>query len=151
MNKLPIYILVILFFSTAAIIQTLGQEASRKTNSAEAAIRAELEKTAVGWNEGSLEKYLAVYTSDATEMRKTGPAGGVEAIGETMKNGFWKTGRPLQNLRYESVVVRMLGKNAALVTGKFVLSGGDKPERTGWFTTVWRKTKNGWRMIHDHS
>jgi hypothetical protein len=36
---------------------------------------------------------LAVYTPDATEMRKTGPAGGVEVIEETMKNGFWKTGR----------------------------------------------------------
>lgn len=151
MNNLPIYILVILFFSTVAIVQTPGQESSKNQNSAEAAIRAELEKTADGWNEGSLEKYLAVYTPQATEMRKTGPAGGVEAIEQTMKNGFWKTGRPEQNLRYESVVVRMLGKDAALVTGKFVLSGADKPDRMGWFTTVWQKTKNGWRMIHDHS
>jgi len=75
----------------------------------------------------------------------------VEVIENTMKNGFWKTGRPLQQLHFEQVAVRMLGKANAMVTGQYVLSGGDKPNRTGWFTTVWEKTKDGWRMIFDHS
>jgi uncharacterized protein (TIGR02246 family) len=117
----------------------------------EKAIRAALESTAEGWNKGDLNQYLAVYVKEATEMRSTGPAGGVEAIEQTMKNGFWKTGRPVQTLRYESVVVRMLGSKNALVTGQFILTGANRPDRTGWFTTVWTKTKNGWRMIHDHS
>ena len=151
MNKLLLYIAIILFLSTASVVETFGQKPSKKLNSAEAEIRAALEATAVGWNEGNLEKYLAVYTPGATEMRSTGPAGGVEAIEETMKKGFWKTGRPLQILRYESVVVRMLGKTGALVTGNYILTGGGIPERKGWFTSVWQKTKNGWRMIHDHS
>jgi ketosteroid isomerase-like protein len=68
-----------------------------------------------------------------------------------MKNGFWKTGRPLQVLRYEQVKVRLLGKSNALVTGRFVLNGGAKPDRSGWFSTVWEKTRDGWRMIFDHS
>jgi ketosteroid isomerase-like protein len=147
MNKPLICLALFSFFAAAAAFETFGQESRKKSNSAEAKILAELEKTAVGWNEGNLEKYLAVYTADATEMRKTGPAGGVEAIEETMKNGFWKTGRPVKNLRYESVVVRMLGKTGALVTGKYVLSGAGKPDRTGWFTTVWQKTKNGWEWF----
>ena len=117
----------------------------------ERAIRAALESTAEGWNKGDLNQYLAVYVKEATEMRSTGPAGGVEAIEQTMKGGFWKTGKPLQTLRYESVVVRMLGNKNALVTGQFILSGAERPDRTGWFTTVWTKTKDGWRMIHDHS
>ena len=45
-------------------------------------------------------------------MLSTGPAGGVEAIEKTMKEGFWKTGRPIQKLRYENLVVRMLGADA---------------------------------------
>jgi len=151
MNKQLIHIGMILFLATAFTVQTLGQESRKKQTSAETQIRALFETTAVGWNEGNLEKYLSVYTPEATEMLATGPAGGVEAIEKTMKEGFWKTGRPLQKLRYENVVVRMLGKEGALVTGKFVLSGADKPDRTGWFTSVWQKTKNGWRMIHDHS
>ena len=118
---------------------------------AEADIKAVFDVTSTGWNTGDLSKYLYAYVPDATEMLSTGPTGGVEAIEKTMKDGFWKTGRPIQQLRYESIVVRMLGKDNALVTGKYVLSGADRPDRTGWFTTVWTKTKAGWRMIHDHS
>lgn len=150
MNKKFIFIGLFFFFA-AVSAQSFAQESRKKPSSDETQIRAALESTATGWNEGSLEKYLAVYTPDATEMRGTGPAGGVEAIEDTMKKGFWKTGRPLQTLRYESVVVRMLGKEGALVTGNYILTGGGIPERKGWFTSVWRKTKNGWRMIHDHS
>ena len=135
-------VFVFIFFALGAFGQ---QSKDEKT------IRATLEKTAEGWNKGDLNQYLAFYTKDATEMLSNGPAGGVEAIEKTMKEGFWKTGKPVQALHYENVVVRFVGKNAALVTGKFVLSGANRPDRTGWFTTVWEKTKNGWRMIHDHS
>lgn len=151
MNIQLVHTGMIFFLVTAFTVQTLGQQSMKKQNSSETEIRTVLEMTAVGWNEGNLDKYLAAYTPEATEMLASGPAGGVEALEKTMKEGFWKTGRPIQNLRYESVVVRMLGKNAALVTGKFVLSGADKPDRAGWFTSVWEKTKKGWRMIHDHS
>ncbi len=140
-----------LILLTAFVFVIFAVGASGQQSKDEKTIRAALEMTAEGWNKGDLNQYLSVYTKEATEMRSTGPAGGVEAIESTMKNGFWKTGRPLQVLRYENVVVRFVGKKAALVTGKYVLSGADRPDRTGWFTTVWEKTKDGWRMIHDHS
>jgi uncharacterized protein (TIGR02246 family) len=131
-------------------VSAIGQTTA-KISKDETIIRASLERTAKGWNDGVLSEYLSVYTKGATEMLSTGPAGGVEAIEKTMKEGFWKTGRPQQKLHYESLEVRFLGKKGALVTGKYVLTGADKPDRTGWFTTVWEKTKDGWRMIHDHS
>jgi uncharacterized protein (TIGR02246 family) len=130
---------------------TVSAQAFVKDAKAEGDIKAVFDLTAVGWNTGDLSKYLAAYVPDATEMLSTGPTGGVEAIEKSMKEGFWKTGRPIQNLRYEGIVVRMLGKKNALVTGQYILSGADRPDRKGWFTTVWTKTKAGWRMIHDHS
>src|SRR4051812_35065565 len=114
-------------------------------------IRAELDSTAAGWNEGNLQRYLAAYVPEATEMTSEGPKGGVEEIEKTMRAGFWKTGRPIQTLRYENVVVRMLGKENALVTGQYVLTGGGRPDRKGWFTTIWTKAGKNWRMMHDHS
>ena len=125
--------------------------AAKKPETAEAQIRAVLNTTAEGWNQGDLSRYLSAYTDSATEMGPNGPEGGRDAIERTMLRGFWKTGRPLQQLRYEHVEVRMLGKENALVTGQFVLTGGGRPDRTGWFTTVWTRTRLGWRMIHDHS
>src|SRR5689334_8919465 len=103
----------ILLTATASLAQSRKDAASQ--------IRAELDSTAAGWNEGNLQRYLAAYVPEATEMTGEGPKGGVEEIEKTMKNGFWKSGRPLQQLRYENIVVRMLGKNNALVTGQYVL------------------------------
>lgn len=116
-----------------------------------AEIRAVLDSTAAGWNRGDLQRYLWAYADTATEMGPNGPEGGQGAIERIMRRGFWRTGRPLQSLRYEHVVVRPLGADYALVTGQFVLTGGERPDRTGWFTTVWTRTREGWRMIHDHS
>lgn len=149
MKKILIYAAIAAIAAASAV--TTNAQAFVKNARAEAEIKAVFDITAVGWNTGDLTKYLYAYVPDATEMLSTGPTGGVEAIEKTMKEGFWKTGRPLQNLRYESLVVRMLGKENALVTGQYILSGADKPDRKGWFTTVWTKTKSGWRMIHDHS
>jgi len=107
--------------------------------------------TATGWNTGNLDMYLSAYVDSATTMLPTGVVTGRDAIGDVMRKGFWRTGRPLQHLHYEHVDVRMLGRDDALVTGEFVLTGAGHPDRTGWFTTVWTRTPKGWRMIHDHS
>jgi ketosteroid isomerase-like protein len=151
MRKRSGLIAAIFAFTLVLTIQVTAQNSGKGKNSPESQIRAVLDITAVGWNTGDLSKYLFAYVPEATEMLSTGPAGGVEAIEKTMKEGLWKTGRPLQTLRYDHLVVRMLGKENALVTGQYILSGGGRPDRTGWFTTVWTKTKAGWRMIHDHS
>jgi len=124
---------------------------AQSKSDAAAQIKAVLNSTADGWNAGDLSKYLAAYVPEATEMTTDGPKGGVEEIEKSMKAGFWKTGRPLQTLHYEHVDVRMLGKNNALVTGQYVLTGAGKPDRKGWFTTIWVKAGKNWRMMHDHS
>ena len=138
----------LVFILTLAIVSSARGQTK---NDAAGRIKAELDSTAAGWNAGNLNQYLAAYVPEATEMTNEGPKGGVEEIEKTMKAGFWKSGRPVQTLRYENVVVRMLGKNNALVTGQYVLTGGGRPDRKGWFTTVWTKVGKNWRMIHDHS
>ena len=134
-----------------AIGTLAGRSIGQAKNDVATKIKAELDMTAAGWNEGDLSKYLAAYVPEATEMTGDGPKGGVEEIEKTMKAGFWKTGRPIQTLHYESIAVRMLGKDHALVTGQYVLTGGGRPDRKGWFTTVWQRGGKNWRMIHDHS
>jgi len=119
--------------------------------SAEPEIRAVLDSTAAGWNRGDLGPYMAAYAPDADAGGTGGFVHGTEAIEAAMRHGFWKNGRPAQQLRYEHLAVRMLGDFDALVTGQYVLSGGGLPDRSGWFTTIWERRPEGWRMIHDHS
>ncbi len=116
-----------------------------------AAITAVFDTTTAGWNRGELPVYLSAYTESATAMGRNGPERGVNAIGDQMRAGYWKTGRPAQQLHYERLEIRPLGSDNALVTGQYVLTGGGLSNRTGWFTTIWTRTPAGWRMIHDHS
>lgn len=116
-----------------------------------AAIRATLDTSSIGWNHGELPVYLYAYVDSATTMGPNGLVRGVNAIGDQMEKGFWRSGRPIQMLHYEHLEIRPLGPDHALVTGKYVLTGGGRADRTGWFTTIWARTKNGWRMVHDHS
>src|SRR5690349_13331488 len=88
----------------AAVLMFAGLALGQAKNDAALKIKVELDKTAAGWNDGDLSKYLAAYVPEATEMTGEGPKGGVEEIEKTMKAGFWKTGRPIQRLHYESVV-----------------------------------------------
>lgn len=137
--------------AVGVFVNVSGQTKAKTPDSVKDQIVAVLNTTADGWNHGDLQKYLSAYVPEATEMTSEGPKGGVGHIETTMRGGFWKSGRPLQVLRYENIVVRMLGDKNALVTGQYVLTGAERPDRKGWFTTVWTKTKAGWRMIHDHS
>src|SRR6266566_2591379 len=86
-----------------------------------------------------------------TAMGSTGLARGVRGIEGQMRAGFWRTGRPPQTLSYDHLEIRPIGSSQAIVTGQYILTGGGRPDRTGWFTTIWVRTPNGWRMVHDHS
>lgn len=136
---------------TACATQTQSTGTGLRFPSDAAAIRAVFDTTTAGWNRGELAVYLSAYTDSATAMGANGPERGVNAIGDQMRAGFWRTGRPVQNLHFEHLEIRPLGPDHALVTGQYVLRGAGRPDRTGWFTTIWRRTPAGWRMIHDHA
>ena len=63
MKKLSFVLFVIAAFSVAGLCQS-----PPKKGSAEEQIRASLDMTAHGWNNGVLAEYLSPYTPDATEM-----------------------------------------------------------------------------------
>lgn len=120
--------------------------------SADSIIRSELTAIAVAWNAADIEQHVAPYADSATMMGSRGLIRGRNAIRDLLARGFWRDGKPLQQLRFEEVEVRLLGRgDAAVVTGKFVLTGGDRDEASGRFTTVWERRGGRWLTVHDHS
>ena len=109
-----------------------------------------LEQTAQGWNQGDLDAFLASYDSASTFMTSSGPIG-PDTLRERFKAKYFAGTKPDQNLRFESMKVRELGSSHALIIGRYILTGGDKPDQSGWFTLVWAKTPHGWKILHDHS
>jgi len=109
-------------------------------------------KTSVeAWNRGDLKGHLAMYDESVTMMTKDGPRPTVAAIEASFQAKYFLGDKPKQNLRMEHLVIRSLSRDSALMTGRFVLSGGSDPELSGWYSVIWVRTASGWKVVHDHT
>jgi uncharacterized protein (TIGR02246 family) len=136
-----------------AVTPWLGRPApasAQGSSSAEAELIAMLQATTANWNQGDLDGFIAPYADSTAFMTPAGPIG-KDAMRARYVSRYFTGSRPDQQLRFEQLRVRQLGAEHALMTGRFVLSGGAKAEQSGWFTLVWTRTTGGWRIIHDHS
>ena len=100
---------------------------------------------------GDLDGHLADNADSISFMTSRGPVVGKQRTADALRRSFFRDGQPIQQLRFEQVTIRRLGKGYALVVGRFVLEGGGQPEHSGWFSTIWERQAEGWRVIHDHS
>jgi ketosteroid isomerase-like protein len=110
-----------------------------------------LDESATAWNRGDLDGHLADNADSISFMTRKGPIVGKAKTADALRRSFFKDGKPIQQLRFEQVTIRPLGDDHALVVGRFVLEGGGQPEHSGWFSTIWERRAEGWRVIHDHS
>ena len=117
----------------------------------ETEIRGSIAASASAFNRGDLPGHLAIYDESVQFMTKSGPRPGIAPIEKAFRAAYFKDGKAIQQLRFEELAVRSLTPDAALATARFALSGGGKPDQTGWFTLVWLRTPAGWRAVHDHS
>lgn len=141
-------ILIILFAFSAIAIPARAQ--STDANSNALAIIAAMNNSADEWNKGDLDDFMKMYTDSSTMMYPTGPVG-LSSIRELYERKYFNGKMPKQNLHYSEMKVTMLGENYALLTGKFTLSGNNLPERSGVYSLVMVLTKDGWKILHDHS
>jgi ketosteroid isomerase-like protein len=110
----------------------------------------QLAASAGEWNRGSLEGFIAPYAQESTFMTPAGPIGRAAMV-ERYREKYFAAERPRQTLRFEQVEARLLGSDHALMTGRFLLSGGGQPDQSGRFTLVWVHSSGGWRILHDHT
>jgi beta-aspartyl-peptidase (threonine type) len=117
----------------------------------EAAIRTVLSGQVAAWNRGDIDGFMAGYErSDATEF----------VAGDKLTRG-WQTVRDrykkkydsrekMGTLRFSELKITRLSDDAALVIGRWrLIRKSDKPQ--GRFTLLFRRTPQGWRVVHDHT
>lgn len=141
---------------TLSLALALGACATNRADPAlesrdRAEMMAALAASADSWNKGSLKGHLAIYDPSVTVMTKTGPRPGIEPIERSFGETYFTNGAPKQTLRTEQTEIRLLSRDSALMTGRFILSGGGLPEQSGWFSLVWLRTAAGWKVVHDHT
>ncbi len=116
-------------------------------------IRKVLEVQEAAWNRGDLVEFVSSYeqTPEITFVGKD-VARGYAGVLERYRKSYPDQAR-MGKLKFSEVEVRMLGKDHALVLGRFALerSAAAGGAAAGRYTLVARRTKQGWKFIHDHT
>ena len=142
-------IAVIAISSAHHSAQTL--QTTKDDEQAQTAIRAVLDAQRKAWNHGDIEGYMDGYDrSPNTEFvgGDTITRGWQTVLERYRKN--YNSREKMGTLTFSDLEITMLSDDAALVLGRWRLKrASDEPH--GTFTLLFRKTKAGWRIVHDHS
>ncbi len=144
---------VVLLLAATAITSPLAAAQGKSDYDIKAAdaIKAVLDAQAAAWNRGDLNGYMDGYDrSNNTEFvgGDTITRGWQTVLDRYRKN--YSSREKMGALTFSDLEITILSKDAALVLGRWHLKrANDEPH--GTFTLLFRKTKAGWRIVHDHS
>jgi ketosteroid isomerase-like protein len=115
-----------------------------------AAIRAVLDAQVAAWNRGDLESYMDGYqrSPDIVFVSADRVTRGWKTVLDRYRRSY-DTREKMGVLTFSDVEITMLSKDAAIVLGRWQLRAKGEPR--GRFTLLFRNTKAGWRIVHDHT
>jgi len=109
-----------------------------------------LDEQAAAWTRGDLTAFCSVYAEDATFLAPTGLTKSRQAVLDRYRAKYVdKNGMGTLALAIDEV--RELGPDAASVVARWKLTWPDKPESSGLTLIVFKKTRDGWRIVQDAS
>ncbi len=116
-----------------------------------AAIRKVMDDQAVAWNKGDIEGFMSGYwkSEKLTFVSGTDVTRGWQPTLDRYKKSYDSRAK-MGILTFSDLEFTTLGKDAAVVLGSWSLAR-DKDNPHGKFTLTFRKFKEGWRIIMDHT
>ena len=131
-------------------INTRGHAAA-PDSSTEAQIRCVLEMQSAAWNRGDLEAFMQGYwKSEETEfVGASGITRGWQAVLDRYRRNY-ADGKAMGRLSFSNLEVHIICPDAAFAIGNFQLER-EKDRPAGIFTLNFRKFKEGWRIVADHT
>ena len=129
-----------------ALSQSENQKAKIKTE-----IIAVMDAQTAAWNRGDVEAFMLGYWNSADLVFASGDnvtRGWQQTLDRYKKN--YSSREKMGTLRFSDLAVNVISKDAAVVLGSWALTrANDNPK--GKFTLIFRKFKDGWRIVHDHT
>ncbi len=127
-------------------------ESSELSDLERAAITDLLEAQRLAWNRGDLDGFLVAYEpsdrllfTSGTKIRR-----GFAETRAKYRERYGSATETMGQLEFELLDIRGLGSHAAIVLGRYRLSG--TPEAgDGVFTIVLERQAEHWRIVHDHT
>ena len=143
-------LLLVLILSTSISAQRHAGP-KRRSDTIIAAIRAVLDAQVDAWNRGDIEGYMAGYWRSEQTVFVSGDSltrGWQTVLARYKKN--YDSREKMGTLTFADLEISRLGSDAAIAVGSWHLQRSqDEPH--GRFTLIFRKTRQGWRIVHDHT
>jgi uncharacterized protein (TIGR02246 family) len=142
---------LILFAPTPWSISAAPAGRKQDRTNTVAQIRSILRAQQDAWNHGDIDRFMNGYA----RSRST-----IFVSEDTVRRG-WETVRARYRKKYSDrakmglltfsdLEITSLGPDAAVVLGRWKLKRADDQPH-GRFTLIFRKTADGWRIVHDHT
>jgi ketosteroid isomerase-like protein len=152
-SRFPLFIVIVLFVCACltSSFPSLAFAQSNRGAISQAAIRAVIDSQRDAWNRGDIEGYMTGYDRSPATIFVSGNnvTRGWQTVLDRYKKNY-DSREKMGVLTFSDLEITLLSKDAALVLGRWRLKrANDEPH--GTFTLLFRKTKAGWKIIHDHT
>src|SRR5437899_12836897 len=131
----------------AAIISAAPAETQNATDEIRSVLRAQQD----AWNRADIDGFMNGYARAKSTIFVSGDSvrRGWETVRERYKKKYSDRAK-MGVLTFSDLEITPLGSDAAVVLGRWNLKRAqDQPH--GRFTLIFRKTADGWRIVHDHT
>lgn len=134
-----------------AILVLLPSLASAQTAKAESEVRKVMNEQVAAWNRGDIEAFMTGYwkSEKLTFLSGDKVTRGWQQTLDNYRRSY-NTREKMGTLAFSDLEFTFLSKDAAVVLGSWSLARvSDNPK--GKFTLLFRKFKEGWRIVMDHT
>ena len=139
----------------SAFILTFASVGAAQENKRDAKIAREIlqvmDAQALAWNAGDIDGFMRGYWKSEKLVFVSGETvtkGWQPTIDRYKKN--YDSRAKMGTLTFSDLEVNVLSKDAAAVLGSWALAR-EKDNPKGKFTLLFRKMKDGWVIVHDHT
>jgi ketosteroid isomerase-like protein len=104
------------------------------------------------WNKGDLKAFMAGYhhSSELTFFSGATVHKGWDDILDRYQKKYQGEGKEMGKLTFSEINIELFAADSAVVRGRWELKTS-KEVLGGLYTLIFRKTPEGWRIIHDHT
>lgn len=115
------------------------------------AIKSVMEKQTAAWNNGDIDGFMQGYWKSGNLIFVSGDnvTKGWQPTTDRYKKSY-NTREKMGVLTFSELEVNVLSKDSAVVLGRWKVAHEPK-DNQGRFTLIFRKFKDGWKIIHDHT
>ena len=144
--KLPGFLVLLLTFSVA-----LSAQSEKRKGDISRDILTVMNDQTAAWNSGDIDGFMRGYWNSPNLVFVSGDnvTRGWQPTLDRYKRNY-DSREKMGTLKFTDVAVNVVSKSSAVVLGSWSLTrANDNPK--GKFTLVFRKFKEGWRIVHDHT